>query len=89
VHGGAGRWPKAKHLKGLRGVRRAAETGMETIQRGRSAIDAVEAAVVSLEDDPTFNAGTGSTLNLLGEVEMDAAIMDGTEFQLGGVALVR
>lgn len=89
VHGGAGKWPKAKYVKGLRGVRRAALIGIETIQRGGSAIDAVEAAVISLEDDPTFNAGTGSTLNLIGEVEMDAAIIDGTSLEVGGVALVR
>ncbi len=89
VHGGAGKWPKAKQPRGLKGVRRAAAIGAEAIHHGGSAVDAVEAAVVSMEDDPVFNAGTGSTLNLLGEVEMDAAIVDGTSFQTGGVALVR
>ena len=73
----------------MKGVRRAAVIGADTIHHGGSAVDAVEAAVVSMEDDPVFNAGTGSTLNLLGEVEMDAAIVDGTSFQTGGVALVR
>jgi len=89
VHGGAGKWPKARQPRGLKGVRRAAVIGADTIHHGGSAVDAVEAAVVSMEDDPVFNAGTGSTLNLLGEVEMDAAIVDGTSFQTGGVALVR
>jgi beta-aspartyl-peptidase (threonine type) len=89
VHGGAGKWPKARQPRGLKGVRKAAVIGAETIQHGGSAVDAVEAAVVSLEDDPMFNAGTGSTLNMLGEVEMDAAIVDGTSFQTGAVALVR
>jgi len=73
----------------LKGVRRAAVIGAEAIHHGGSAVDAVEAAVVSMEDNPVFNAGTGSTLNLLGEVEMDAAIVDGTSFETGGVALVR
>jgi len=89
VHGGAGIWPKARRPKGLKGVRRAAVIGAETIHHGGSAVDAVEEAVVSMEDNPVFNAGTGSTLNLLGEVEMDAAIVDGTSFETGGVALVR
>src|SRR5206468_1931204 len=84
VHGGAGKWPKARQPRGLKGVRRAAVIGADTIHHGGSAVDAVEAAVVSMEDDPVFNAGTGSTLNLLGEVEMDAAIVDGTSFQTGG-----
>jgi L-asparaginase / beta-aspartyl-peptidase len=45
--------------------------------------------VVSLEDNPMFNAGTGSTLNLLGEIETDAAIMDGQTLRAGAVALLR
>jgi L-asparaginase / beta-aspartyl-peptidase len=52
-------------------------------------MDAVEAAVVSMEDNPIFNAGTGSTLNLLGRIETDAAIMDGKTLHGGGVALLR
>jgi beta-aspartyl-peptidase (threonine type) len=52
-------------------------------------MDAIEAAVVSMEDNPIFNAGTGSTLSLLGQVETDAAIMDGGTLRGGGVALLR
>lgn len=59
------------------------------MRNGRPAIDAVEAAVASLEDDPIFNAGTGSSLNLLGEVEDDAAIMDGSILCGAGVAMLK
>ncbi len=89
VHGGAGEWPRNRRAKGLSGVRRAAKTGFKVLRSGRSSLDAVESAVVSMEDDPVFNAGTGSTLNLLGEVETDAALMDGRKLEGAGVALVR
>src|SRR5512146_885431 len=59
------------------------------LARGGSALDAVEAAAVVLEDDPLFNAGTGSALNADGEVEMDASIMDGAALDAGAVAAVR
>nr|XP_021532816.1 isoaspartyl peptidase/L-asparaginase-like [Aotus nancymaae] len=55
----------------------------------RSAVDAVEGAVVALEDDPEFNAGCGSVLNTNGEVEMDASIMDGKDLSTGAVSAVR
>ncbi len=89
VHGGAGEWPRAKQPKGLNGVRRAAMSGFRALQGGGSAVDAVESAVVSMEDNPVFNAGTGSTLNLMGEIEMDAAIVDGRRLEVGAVALIR
>jgi beta-aspartyl-peptidase (threonine type) len=54
-----------------------------------SALDAVEKAVVSMEDNPLFNAGKGSALNLLGKIETDAAIMDGRTLRGGGVALLK
>ncbi|MGH1560246.1 isoaspartyl peptidase/L-asparaginase [Caulobacter segnis] len=56
---------------------------------GGSAVAAVEAAIRVLEDDPTFNAGRGAVLNAAGEVECDAAIMDGADLSVGGVAAVR
>jgi beta-aspartyl-peptidase (threonine type) len=59
------------------------------MEAGGSALDAVEAAVVALEDDPQFNAGVGSCLNVEGEVEMDASIMSGEDLRFGAVALVR
>ena len=61
---------------------------MEILERGGSALDAAEAAAIVLEDNPLFNAGTGSTLNSLGKVEMDAAIMDGPSLRAGAVAAV-
>ena len=54
-----------------------------------SALDAVELAVRLLEDDPLFNAGTGSTLTAAGDVELDASIMDGETLRCGAVAVVK
>lgn len=89
VHGGAGDWPSEFQKRGLKGVRKAADRGFRTLAGGGSALDAVEAAIVSLEDDPVFNAGRGSTLNLKGEIETDAAMMDGRTLRGAGVALLR
>jgi beta-aspartyl-peptidase (threonine type) len=89
VHGGAGIWKGVRRRKGLRGVRRAASNGLDILRSGGTALDAVESCVVAMEDDPTFNAGRGSALNLLGQVEMDASIMDGQTLQAGAVALVK
>jgi beta-aspartyl-peptidase (threonine type) len=71
------------------GLRSALEAGSVVLSRGGSAIDAVEASVRVLEDDPCFNAGRGSTLNAEGLVELDAAIMDGADRRAGAVAGVR
>jgi hypothetical protein len=73
----------------LNGVRKAADRGFRILSSGGSALDAVQVAIVSLEDDPVFNAGRGSTLNLRGEIETDAAIMDGKTLRGAGVALLR
>lgn len=96
VHGGAGDLgpddPASSGEAGaprLEGVRRACAAGWAVLETGGSALDAVLAAVVALEDDPTFNAGTGSTLTSAGDVEMDAAIMDGATLRCGAVAVVR
>jgi len=88
VHGGAGNWPRNKHTIGLAGVRKAATRGFQVLQLGRSAIQAVESAVIEMEDNPIFNAGRGSTLNLAGNVEADAGIMDGKTRLGAGVALI-
>jgi isoaspartyl peptidase/L-asparaginase-like protein (Ntn-hydrolase superfamily) len=66
VHGGAGDWPKNKHAIGLAGVRKAATRGFRILRQGRSAIQAVEAAVIEMEDNPIFNARKG-----LGIVSLD------------------
>lgn len=89
VHGGAGDWSSELHEQGLNGVRKAADRGFRILSSGGSALDAVEVAIVSLEDNPAFNAGRGSTLNLRGEIETDAAIMDGKTLRGAGVALLR
>ncbi|HYG67841.1 MAG TPA: isoaspartyl peptidase/L-asparaginase, partial [Anaeromyxobacteraceae bacterium] len=73
----------------VRGVRRAAEAGWAVLSAGGSAVDAVEAAVRVLEDDPVFNAGTGACLTASGDVELDASIMDGATLGCGGIAAVR
>ena len=88
VHGGAGFW-KSDIRSALIGVRNAAFSGSRILAGGGSALDAVEAAVSVMEDDPIFNAGRGSSLTFNGTVEMDAAIMDGTDLSAGAVALVR
>lgn len=88
VHGGAGFWKR--DIKGaLVGVRRAASSGSRVLSNDGSAVDAVEAAVCVMENDPVFNAGKGSSLTFSGTVEMDAAIMDGRDLSAGAVALVR
>ncbi|WP_297521991.1 isoaspartyl peptidase/L-asparaginase family protein [Thermococcus sp.] len=86
VHGGAGTIKKEERIpKVLDGVREAVLAGWKELKRG-SALDAVEEAVKALEDNPLFNAGTGSVLTLDGRVEMDAAIMRGKTLDAGAVA---
>jgi len=89
VHGGAWNIPKKIRRSCLEGAKRAAELGMKCLLDGNSALDAVEAAVKFMEDDPIFDAGTGSVLNADGEVELDAAIMDGRTLNAGAVAAVK
>ncbi|GBD09336.1 Isoaspartyl peptidase [Candidatus Thermoflexus japonica] len=89
VHGGAGTIPEERHAAAVEGCRRAARAGWSVLAAGGSALDAVEAAVRALEDDPTFNAGRGSVMTRAGTVEMDALIMDGVTLRAGAVAAVR
>ena len=89
VHGGAGQWRAERREAALEGVRRAAVCGLNILTGGGGALDAVVAAVVSMEDDPVFNAGTGSALNLDGEAEMDAGVMVGEDLRTGNVAGLR
>ena len=88
VHGGAGFWRSDIKVAKI-GVEKAAREGLRALSNGRSALDAVEAAVMTMEDDPIFNAGKGSALTYLGTIEMDAGIMDGRDLSAGAVALVR
>ncbi|KFV68256.1 Isoaspartyl peptidase/L-asparaginase, partial [Dryobates pubescens] len=89
VHGGAGRIFKEREEGCRAGVIRAALQGYSLLKQGGSALDAVEEAVRSMEDDPHFNAGCGSVLNEKGEVEMDAIIMDGKNLDSGAVSAVK
>src|SRR5580692_11348502 len=72
----------------LRGVRNALGSGWRVLETGGTALDAVEAAVVVMEDDETFDAGRGSFLNRDGKVQLDALIMDGATLRAGGVGCV-
>ncbi|MFA5960182.1 MAG: isoaspartyl peptidase/L-asparaginase [Tatlockia sp.] len=92
VHGGAG--PGSVLLRKNKksyedGLALATEEGYRILKKGGSALDAVEVAVKCLENNALFNAGKGSTLNCLGEVEMDAAIMNGKNRKAGAVSMVR
>ncbi|KAM9297302.1 isoaspartyl peptidase/L-asparaginase isoform 2-T2 [Morus bassanus] len=89
VHGGAGRIFKEREEGSRAGVVRATLRGYGILKQGGSALDAVEEAVRSMEDDPHFNAGCGSVLNEKGEVEMDAIIMDGKNLDSGAVSAVK
>ncbi|XP_003726996.1 isoaspartyl peptidase/L-asparaginase [Strongylocentrotus purpuratus] len=88
VHGGAWAIPDDLKADSCRGVERAVRVGYKVLEDGGTAVDAVEAAVSALEDDPVFDAGTGSVLNYDGDVEMDAIIMEGKELRCGAVACV-
>jgi L-asparaginase / beta-aspartyl-peptidase len=85
VHGGAGADP-AEAPTFRAGVQAAVLAGWRVLAQDGRALDAVEAAVRSLEDDPQFNAGHGSVLTAAGTVEMDASIMEGDRLACGAVA---
>lgn len=89
VHGGAYDIPMDTHEAVLTGCRQAAQAGWAILAHGGSALDAVEAAVRVMEDDPAFDAGVGSVLNTAGQVELDAIIMDGRDLSFGAVAAVQ
>ena len=94
IHGGAGTLPRqdmsrkrqAAYRKGL-GL--ALDAGYAVLKKNGSALDAVCAAVVELEDDPLFNAGRGACFNTDEKHELDASIMDGATLKAGAVAAVK
>jgi beta-aspartyl-peptidase (threonine type) len=89
VHGGAWDIPDAAVAACKSGCQRALTTAWRILDAGGSALDAIEAAVVILEDDPVFDAGYGSHLNLDGRVECDAIVMDGSTLRAGAVATLQ
>ena len=89
VHGGAGYVPAQLTEEKTRGCQSAVQAGYSILCSNGSALDAVEAAVRNLEDNPSFNAGHGSVFNNKGQIEMDAMIMEGAQFGVGAVAGVK
>jgi beta-aspartyl-peptidase (threonine type) len=89
VHGGAWNIPDNQVAGHLAAVRNAAQIGWQVLQQGGSALDAVEQAIIALEDHPAVNAGRGATLTQDGKAELDALIMDGRNLGLGSVAGIR
>jgi len=89
VHGGAGPAHPERDNPCLESVKKAARVGFEILKNGGSALDSVTEAVAVLEDEGIFNAGYGSSLNILGEAEMEASIMDGRTLQAGAVGLLK
>jgi beta-aspartyl-peptidase (threonine type) len=88
VHGGAWNIPEEALADCRAGCRQALEAGWQILSRGGAALDAVEAAIVVLEEDPMFDAGVGSHLNRDGRVQLDAIVMDGATLKSGAVAAV-
>ena len=91
IHGGAGDLPywgmtPEKEKQFHAALVRAVEKGLAILKRDGSALDAVEAALIELENEPLFNAGVGSAINSAGKVQMDASIMCGRTMKAGAVA---
>ena len=94
IHGGAGSEriahdDPAHEAHARAGLEEALAAGAAILERGESAVDAVEAAARLLEENPCFNAGRGSVLTEQGEVELDAAIMDGRTRTAGAVSGIK
>jgi beta-aspartyl-peptidase (threonine type) len=94
IHGGAGTIERSnltpeREREYRAGLERALAAGYEILKRGGASLDATEAAVRVLEDDPHFNAGKGAVFTNAGTNELDAAIMDGKTLKAGAVANLR
>lgn len=88
VHGGAWAIPDDMVDAHIAGVRQAVAAGWQVLERGGSALDAIETAIVVMEEDETFDAGRGSFLTSDGRVQLDALMMDGATLRAGGVGCV-
>jgi beta-aspartyl-peptidase (threonine type) len=94
IHGGAGvinrsDVPPEREAQYRAGLEAARDAGYAILEKGGSSLDAVAAAVRTLEDNPLFNAGIGAVLNRDGEAELDSSIMDGATLRAGAVANLR
>jgi beta-aspartyl-peptidase (threonine type) len=89
AHGGAGSWRPGSESDALAGMRAAVQAGEKILRAGGSALDAVCATVVVLEDNPNFNAGTGGVLNFDGFVELDACVMESRQARVGAVSALQ
>lgn len=97
IHGGAGRidassFTEEREREYRQTLERALDAGYGILKQGGKSLDAVEAAIVILEDSPLFNAGKGAVFTSEGKNEMDASIMDGGEINagaVGGVTIVK
>ncbi len=94
IHGGAGTITKTsmtaeKEKAYTSALKVALNAGFKVLESNGSAVDAVEAAVIELENSPLFNAGRGSVFTAEGKHEMDASIMDGSNLEAGAVTLVK
>lgn len=89
LHGGAKEIQPQQEEANRRGCLAALAAGQQVLEAGGRALDAAEAVLRVLEDDPTFNAGFGSVPNADGQVEMDAALMEGKTLAVGAVAGVQ
>jgi len=89
AHGGAGKWRPGSDDDAVNGMKAAVEKGREILLAGGTAVDAVCATVVTLEDNPIFNAGTGAVLNFDGFCELDASVMASDGARVGAVAALQ
>lgn len=89
VHGGAWDIPDELVADHRQACLAAVEAGWAVLQGGGTALDAVEQAIIVMEDHPALDAGVGAFLNADGEVELDAGLMDGTTLAVGSVAAVQ
>jgi len=92
IHGGAGsssaNLTPEENVSRREGLSRALQAGVAILKSGGTSLDAVEAAIRVMEDDPQFNAGRGAVLNAVGQCELDASIMDGRTRACGAVASI-
>jgi beta-aspartyl-peptidase (threonine type) len=89
AHGGAGSWRPGTESDAVEGLREAVARGRAVLKAAGSALDAVCATVVALEDNPNYNAGTGACLNYDGFCELDACVMESRESRVGAVAALQ